>query len=106
MWTVKAGKPIAVVFQDADQLQHNLVITKPGALEKLLHGRRCPGGATGCDSKELHPWQRGHLPGDQAPESRRYRDPEIRAKGTRRLSLLLHVPRPLPHHARDAKVEP
>jgi len=32
--TVKSGRPIALVFQDADQLQHNLVITRPGALEK------------------------------------------------------------------------
>lgn len=32
-FTVKAGKPIALVFTDADQLQHNLVVVKPGALE-------------------------------------------------------------------------
>jgi azurin len=32
--TVKANRPIALVFQDADQLQHNLVIVKPGAIEK------------------------------------------------------------------------
>jgi putative membrane-bound dehydrogenase-like protein len=32
-FTVKAGKPIAVVFADADSLQHNLVFVKPGALE-------------------------------------------------------------------------
>jgi len=31
--TVKAGMPIALVFQDADQLQHNLVIAKPGSIE-------------------------------------------------------------------------
>lgn len=32
-FTVKAGKPIAIVFEDADSLQHNLVIVKPGAIE-------------------------------------------------------------------------
>jgi putative membrane-bound dehydrogenase-like protein len=32
-FTVKAGKPIALVFTDADQLQHNLVVVKPGAVE-------------------------------------------------------------------------
>jgi uncharacterized protein len=33
-FTVKAGKPIAVVFEDADSLQHNLVFVKPGAIEE------------------------------------------------------------------------
>lgn len=32
-FTVKAGKPIALVFTDGDQLQHNLVVVKPGAIE-------------------------------------------------------------------------
>jgi azurin len=32
-FTVKAGQPIAIVFSDADQLQHNLVVTKPGTFE-------------------------------------------------------------------------
>ncbi len=32
-FTVKAGKPVALVFTDADQLQHNLVVVKPGAIE-------------------------------------------------------------------------
>jgi azurin len=32
-FTAKAGKPIAIVFEDADSLQHNLVIVKPGALD-------------------------------------------------------------------------
>ncbi len=32
-FTAKAGKPIAIVFEDADSLQHNLVVVKPGALE-------------------------------------------------------------------------
>jgi putative membrane-bound dehydrogenase-like protein len=32
--TASASRPIAIVFQDADQLQHNLVIAKPGAVEK------------------------------------------------------------------------
>ena len=31
--TVKAGKPIAIVFEDGDSLQHNLVVVKPGAIE-------------------------------------------------------------------------
>ena len=33
-FTVKAGKPIAIVFEDADSLQHNLVFVKPGAIEE------------------------------------------------------------------------
>ncbi len=32
-FTLKAGKPIAIVFEDADSLQHNLVFVKPGAIE-------------------------------------------------------------------------
>jgi putative membrane-bound dehydrogenase-like protein len=32
-FTVKAGKPIAIVFEDGDSLQHNLVVTKPGTIE-------------------------------------------------------------------------
>ena len=32
-FTVKAGKPIAIVFEDSDSLQHNLVVVKPGAIE-------------------------------------------------------------------------
>ena len=32
--TVSASRPIALVFTDADQLQHNLVIVKPGSIEK------------------------------------------------------------------------
>jgi azurin len=32
-FTVKTGKPIALVFTDADQLQHNLVVVKPGAVD-------------------------------------------------------------------------
>ena len=32
-FTVKSSKPIAIVFSDGDQLQHNLVVLKPGALE-------------------------------------------------------------------------
>ena len=31
--TVKAGKPIAIVFEDTDSLQHNLVVVKPGSIE-------------------------------------------------------------------------
>jgi putative membrane-bound dehydrogenase-like protein len=33
-FTVKAGRPIALVFRNADQLQHNLVLVKPGSIEK------------------------------------------------------------------------
>jgi putative membrane-bound dehydrogenase-like protein len=33
-FTVKTGKPIAIVFHDADQLQHNLVVAKPGSIEQ------------------------------------------------------------------------
>ena len=33
-FTVKAGKPIAIVFYDSDQLQHNLVVARPGSIEK------------------------------------------------------------------------
>ena len=32
-FTVKAGRPIAIVFHDADQLQHNLVVARPGSIE-------------------------------------------------------------------------
>ena len=32
--TAKLGRPIAIVFSDADQLQHNLVVAKPGSIEK------------------------------------------------------------------------
>ena len=32
--TASAGRPIALVFTNADQLQHNLVIVKPGSIEK------------------------------------------------------------------------
>ena len=32
--TAKAGRPIALVFTNADQLQHNLIIAKPGSIEK------------------------------------------------------------------------
>ncbi len=33
-FTLKAGQPIALIFQNADQLQHNLVVAKPGAIER------------------------------------------------------------------------
>lgn len=32
-FSVKAGKPVAIVFHDADQLQHNLVVASPGSIE-------------------------------------------------------------------------
>ncbi len=32
--TASAGRPIALVFTNADQLQHNLVVVKPGSIEK------------------------------------------------------------------------
>jgi azurin len=32
--TAKVGTPVALVFHDADQLQHNLVVAKPGAFDK------------------------------------------------------------------------
>ena len=32
-FTVEAGKPVEIVFSNPDFMQHNLVITKPGALE-------------------------------------------------------------------------
>ncbi len=32
-FTVKAGQPIALVFTNADQLQHNLVVVRPGSIE-------------------------------------------------------------------------
>jgi azurin len=33
--TAKAGKPIALVFNNPDVLQHNVVISKPGSMEKI-----------------------------------------------------------------------
>ena len=47
-FTVKVGKPVALVFEDADSLQHNLVVVKPGALEpccKLADGQAADPGA-------------------------------------------------------------
>ncbi|HKZ36677.1 MAG TPA: plastocyanin/azurin family copper-binding protein, partial [Chryseolinea sp.] len=32
---VEAGKPVEIVFENPDFMQHNLVITQPGALEKV-----------------------------------------------------------------------
>lgn len=32
-FTVEAGKPVVIVFENPDFMQHNLVITKPGAME-------------------------------------------------------------------------
>ncbi len=32
--TASAGRPIALVFTNADQLQHNLIVVKPGSIEK------------------------------------------------------------------------
>lgn len=32
---VEAGKPVEIVFQNPDFMQHNLVITKPGEKEKV-----------------------------------------------------------------------
>ena len=32
--TVSASRPIALIFTNADQLQHNLIIVKPGSIEK------------------------------------------------------------------------
>ncbi|HET9486069.1 MAG TPA: plastocyanin/azurin family copper-binding protein, partial [Chryseosolibacter sp.] len=32
-FTVQAGKPVEIVFENPDFMQHNLVITKPGAME-------------------------------------------------------------------------
>jgi uncharacterized protein len=32
-FTVKAGKPVALVFSNADLLQHNLIVVKPGSIE-------------------------------------------------------------------------
>ncbi len=34
-FTVKAGQPVQLVFNNPDLMQHNLVIVKPGALEKV-----------------------------------------------------------------------
>ncbi len=34
-FTVKSTQPVALVFTDADQLQHNLVVSKPGSMELL-----------------------------------------------------------------------
>ena len=32
---VKAGKPVEIVFENTDLMPHNLVVTQPGALEKI-----------------------------------------------------------------------
>lgn len=36
-FTVEAGKPVAIIFKNPDFMQHNLVITKPGAMEIVGH---------------------------------------------------------------------
>ncbi|MGV8878675.1 MAG: PVC-type heme-binding CxxCH protein [Sphingobacteriaceae bacterium] len=35
--TVKAGSQVSLVFENADQMAHNVVIAKPGTLEKVGH---------------------------------------------------------------------
>ncbi|WP_089321352.1 PVC-type heme-binding CxxCH protein [Pontibacter ummariensis] len=34
-FTVEAGRPVEIIFENPDFMQHNLVITKPGALETV-----------------------------------------------------------------------
>lgn len=34
-FTVKAGKPVEIVFENPDAMQHNILIGKPGSLEKI-----------------------------------------------------------------------
>lgn len=34
-FTVSAGKPVEIVFENPDAMQHNMVIGKPGSLEKI-----------------------------------------------------------------------
>lgn len=33
--TVKAGKPVEIVFENPDAMQHNIIVGKPGSLEKI-----------------------------------------------------------------------
>lgn len=35
VFSVEAGKPVEIIFENPDFMQHNLVITQPGALEKV-----------------------------------------------------------------------
>jgi azurin len=34
-FTVEAGKTIEIIFENPDQMQHNLIISQPGTLEKV-----------------------------------------------------------------------
>jgi len=54
-FTVKAGKPIAIVFRDADQLQHNLVVVKPGSIEKCCAAADAQAGKPDAISKNYIP---------------------------------------------------
>jgi putative membrane-bound dehydrogenase-like protein len=51
-FTVEAGKPVEIIFENPDFMQHNLVITKPGAMEVV--GRAADKLATDAKGASMH----------------------------------------------------
>lgn len=51
-FSVPAGRPVKIIFENPDHMQHNLVITKPGAMETV--GRAADKLATESNGAELH----------------------------------------------------
>src|SRR5690606_16112710 len=49
-FTVPPGKPVRIIFENPDHMQHNLVITSPGAMETV--GRAADKLATASDGAE------------------------------------------------------
>ncbi len=98
---VKAGKPVEILFENNDLMPHNFVVTQPGSLEEI--GTLAEATATQPGALE-----RGYVPSSNKVllksrllQPRNSQKLELhRSVEAGRLSLRLHLPRPLAAHVR------
>ena len=98
---VKAGKPVEIVFENNDLMPHNFVVTQPGSLEEIGMLAEATATQPGALERGYVPQSNKILLKSKLLQPRNSREAQLdRAQAAGRLSLCLHLPRPLAAHVR------
>ncbi len=101
---VRAGKPVEFVFENTDLMPHNFVIAQPGALEEIgLMAEANAPAARRSPRRQFVPKSDKVLLGSKLLQPREIAEAQLhRADAAGRLSVCLHVSRPLAADVRRA----
>ena len=101
MLVVKAGKPVEFLFENTDLMPHNFVIAQPGSMEELGKLAEATAQDPASAARQFVPKSPKVLLGSKLLAAARDAETELRrAERAGRLSLCLHLSRPLDADAR------